>query len=147
VAYASQSWLLNCRLTVTCAVPDDSLIFDLCRTGQTSAVEVLLAKNMAGVVDTSPDGWKPLHVRNLILDFVWPRSYWVSSSLLLPQDMSTYARCSSEQGQTSPLWSIKDLQRLSCKLSTAGSIHELTPSGLLSHSLSRVRLACMLRRR
>ena len=66
VAYASQSWLLNCRLTVTCAVPEDSLIFDLCRTGQTRAVEMLLAKNLASVVDTSPDGWKPLHVRILV---------------------------------------------------------------------------------
>jgi hypothetical protein len=68
VAYASQSWLLNCRLTLTCAVPENSLIFDLCRTGQTRAVEMLLAKNMASVVDTSPDGWKPLHVRTPTLE-------------------------------------------------------------------------------
>ncbi|KAF3034602.1 hypothetical protein E8E12_004361 [Didymella heteroderae] len=40
---------------------EDSLIFDLCRTGQTRAVEALLEKGMASVVDTSPKGWKPLH--------------------------------------------------------------------------------------
>jgi hypothetical protein len=63
VAYIGQSWLVNCKLTVTCAVPEDSLIFELCRDGQTRAVEMLLSKGLASVVDTSPDGWKPLHVR------------------------------------------------------------------------------------
>lgn len=63
VASAGRSWLFNCRLTVTCPVPEDSLIFELCRTGETRAVEILLAKRLASVVDTSPKGWKPLHVR------------------------------------------------------------------------------------
>lgn len=62
MASAGQSWLFNCRLTVTRAVPEDSLIFELCRTGQTRAVEILLNKRMGSVVDTSPKGWKPLHV-------------------------------------------------------------------------------------
>ncbi|KAI4630290.1 hypothetical protein J4E80_001224 [Alternaria sp. BMP 0032] len=63
VASGGRSWLFNCNITVTCPVPDDSLIFELCRTGQTRAVEALLEKGMASVVDTSPKGWKPLHVR------------------------------------------------------------------------------------
>lgn len=63
VASAGRSWLFNCRLTVTRAVAEDSLIFDLCRTGQTQAVQTLLAKGLGSVVDTSPKGWKPLHVR------------------------------------------------------------------------------------
>lgn len=70
VASAGRSWLFNCNMTVTCAVPENSLIFDLCRTGQTRAVEALLEKGMASVVDTSPKGWKPLHVSRLC----WHRS-------------------------------------------------------------------------
>lgn len=62
LASAGRSWLFNCRFTMTRAVSDDSLIFELCRTGQTRAVEALLEKGMASVVDTSPKGWKPLHV-------------------------------------------------------------------------------------
>ncbi|KAH8722344.1 hypothetical protein GQ44DRAFT_741717 [Phaeosphaeriaceae sp. PMI808] len=61
MASASRSWVFNCRLTVTRAVPEDSLIFELCRTGQTRAVEILLKKGLGSVVDTSPKGWKPLH--------------------------------------------------------------------------------------
>jgi hypothetical protein len=62
VASGGRSWLFNCNITVTRPVPDDALIFGLCRTGQTRAVEALLEKGMASVVDTSPKGWKPLHV-------------------------------------------------------------------------------------
>jgi hypothetical protein len=62
MAAGSRSWLLNCRITVTCAVPEDSLIFELCRTGQTKAVQALLSRGVGSVVDTSPRGWKPLHV-------------------------------------------------------------------------------------
>ncbi|OAG13564.1 hypothetical protein CC77DRAFT_1067776 [Alternaria alternata] len=61
VASGGRSWLFNCNITVTRPVPDDALIFGLCRTGQTRAVEALLEKGMASVVDTSPKGWKPLH--------------------------------------------------------------------------------------
>lgn len=62
VSTAGQSWLLGCRLTVTTALPEDSLIFELCRTGQTRAVETMLEKRLSSVLDTSPKGWKPLHV-------------------------------------------------------------------------------------
>lgn len=65
VASANRSWLFNCRLTVTRAVPEDSLIFELCRTGQTQAVRILLSRGLGSVVDTSPKGWKPLHVRTI----------------------------------------------------------------------------------
>ncbi|RAR06532.1 ankyrin repeat-containing protein [Stemphylium lycopersici] len=61
VASAGRSWLLNCRLTVTRAIPEDSLLFELCKTGQTRAVETLFSKGLGSVVDTSPKGWKPLH--------------------------------------------------------------------------------------
>ena len=64
VASGGRSWLFNCNITVTRPVSDDSLIFELCRTGQTRAVEALLERGMASVVDTSPKGWKPLHVRH-----------------------------------------------------------------------------------
>jgi hypothetical protein len=64
MASAGRSWLFNCRLAVTRAVPEDSLIFELCRTGQTRAVETLISKGLGSVVDTSPKGWKPLHVSN-----------------------------------------------------------------------------------
>lgn len=62
MATGSKSWLFNCRLTLTRAVPEDALIFDLCRTGQTRAVETIISKGIGSVVDTSPKGWKPLHV-------------------------------------------------------------------------------------
>jgi hypothetical protein len=62
IASAGRSWLFNCRLTVTRAVPEDALIFELCRTGQARAVEILFSKGLGSVVDTSPKGWKPLHV-------------------------------------------------------------------------------------
>ncbi|RYO31391.1 hypothetical protein AA0113_g11847 [Alternaria arborescens] len=61
VASGGRGWLFNCNITVTRRVPNDALIFELCRTGQTHAVEALSEKVMASVVDTSPKGWKPLH--------------------------------------------------------------------------------------
>lgn len=63
VASAGRSWLYNCKLTVTRAVPQDSMIFQLCSAGQYRAVQMLLESGQASVVDTSPKGWKPLHVR------------------------------------------------------------------------------------
>lgn len=45
------------------AVPEGSLIFELCRQGETRAVELMLARGVASVKDTSPKGWSPLHVR------------------------------------------------------------------------------------
>ena len=114
VASGGRSWLFNCNITVTCPVPDDSLIFELCRTGQTRAVEALLEKGMASVVDTSPKGWKPLHVRryscveNLFKD--------ADLASLPPQQvMSSFALCWSREGQTSLHWCMKDLLMRSCR--------------------------------
>jgi hypothetical protein len=66
-ASAGRSWLYNCKLTVTRAVPEDSTIFQLCSAGETRAVQLLLEKGQGSVVDTSPKGWKPLHVRDYTL--------------------------------------------------------------------------------
>jgi hypothetical protein len=44
------------------AVPESSLTLDLCRRGETQAVELMLARSDASVKDTSPKGWSPLHV-------------------------------------------------------------------------------------
>ena len=62
MASAGRSWLYNCRITVTRAVPEDAMIFELCLAGETRAVQMLLEKGQGSVVDTSPKGWKPLHV-------------------------------------------------------------------------------------
>lgn len=62
MASAGRSWLYNCRITVTRAVPEDAMIFELCLAGETRAVQMLLEKGQSSVVDTSPKGWKPLHV-------------------------------------------------------------------------------------
>ncbi|KAF2184162.1 hypothetical protein K469DRAFT_634344 [Zopfia rhizophila CBS 207.26] len=43
------------------AVPENSPIFDLCRAGQTNAVELLISKGHGSVLDTSLKGWSPLH--------------------------------------------------------------------------------------
>jgi hypothetical protein len=44
------------------AVPDSSLIFELCRTGQVRPVELLIRRGDASIRDTSSKGWMPLHV-------------------------------------------------------------------------------------
>lgn len=44
------------------AVPESSPIFDFCRTGQIRAAETLICNKYASVLDTSPRGWRPLHV-------------------------------------------------------------------------------------
>jgi hypothetical protein len=62
IASAGRSWLYNSRVTVTRAIQEDSLIFELCSAGETRAVQILLEKGQGSVVDTSPKGWKPLHV-------------------------------------------------------------------------------------
>lgn len=94
VVSGGRSWLFNCNITVTRPVSDDSLIFELCRTGQTRAVEALLEKGMASVVDTSPKGWKPLHVRCYVRveDSVEIRTLTLAA-LLLQQVTSTSALC------------------------------------------------------
>jgi hypothetical protein len=57
------------------AVPEDSLIFDLCRQGATQAVKLMLARGDASVKDTSPKGWSPLHVG------LFPKEFLFSASL------------------------------------------------------------------
>lgn len=44
------------------AVPDDSLIFEFCKTGNISGVQTLLTRGHASVRDTDTQGWTPLHV-------------------------------------------------------------------------------------
>lgn len=81
MAAGCRSWLLNCRITATRAVAEDALIFELCRTGQTGAVEVLLGRGLASVVDTSPKGWKPLHVSvesSPCCPLMSERSFWLT---------------------------------------------------------------------
>jgi hypothetical protein len=62
MASAGRSWLYNCKVTVTRAIPEDAMIFKLCLAGETRAVQMLLEEGQGTVVDTSPKGWKPLHV-------------------------------------------------------------------------------------
>jgi hypothetical protein len=60
---SSGGWKFN--YTPVRAVPDSSLIFDLCRIGDTRAVELLLQRGDASIKDTSSTGWTPLHVCHL----------------------------------------------------------------------------------
>jgi hypothetical protein len=53
-------WKFN--VTSVKAVPENALIFDLCKQGNVSAVQLLLSRGDASVKDTSPKGWTPLHV-------------------------------------------------------------------------------------
>jgi hypothetical protein len=62
IGSARRSWLYNCRVTVTRAVPESAIIFKLCLAGETRAVQMLLEDGQGSVVDTSPKGWKPIHV-------------------------------------------------------------------------------------
>jgi hypothetical protein len=50
------------QINPVCAVPESSPIFDLCRTGQIRAVEILTRNQHASVLDTRPRGWRPLYV-------------------------------------------------------------------------------------
>ncbi|KAI0148396.1 hypothetical protein GGR57DRAFT_515374 [Xylariaceae sp. FL1272] len=43
------------------AVPDNSLIFELCKDGDVKGVQRLLRRNEASIKDTSSQGWAPLH--------------------------------------------------------------------------------------
>lgn len=80
MASAGRSWVFNCRLTVTRAVPEDALIFELCKTGQTRAVETLLSRGLGSVVDTSPRGWKPLHVSRFVMKL---KGYYILTKIVV----------------------------------------------------------------
>lgn len=54
------------------AVPENSLLFEFCRTGNVRAVELLLERGQASLRDTSPKGWTPLHVSMI--------EYWPSKN-------------------------------------------------------------------
>lgn len=51
------------------AVPESSLIFDFCKTGNIEGVKRLIARGDASVRDASPKGWTPLHVSPSFLGF------------------------------------------------------------------------------
>jgi hypothetical protein len=53
-------WKFN--ITAVRAVPENSLIFELCRRGNVQAVQLMLTRGEASVKDVSPKGWTPLHV-------------------------------------------------------------------------------------
>lgn len=51
-------WKFN--VTALRAVPENSLIFELCRQGNVQAVQLMLARGDASVKDTTPKGWADL---------------------------------------------------------------------------------------
>lgn len=57
---SSQNWQKNIRIFRV--VPDDSLIFDCCETGNIDSIQTLLKRGEASVWDRNSDGWTPLHV-------------------------------------------------------------------------------------
>ena len=57
---ATQGW--KTALKSFCPVPDDALIFEFCRQGNTSAVRELLSREYASARDTDSRGYTPLHV-------------------------------------------------------------------------------------
>jgi len=57
----TMGWKFN--VSVIRAVPENSLIFDMCRAGNADGVKLLLSRGDASLKDTSPKGWTPLHVR------------------------------------------------------------------------------------
>ena len=63
------------------AVPDSSLIFDFCKTGNIEGVKLLIARGDASVRDASPKGWTPLHVSRDLPQFSEPRTYGLGQLL------------------------------------------------------------------
>ena len=57
---STQGW--KPTLKPFCPVPDDALIFEFCKQGNTDAVRVLLSSGDASVRDTDSRGYTPLHV-------------------------------------------------------------------------------------
>ena len=53
---------LRTSLKPFCPVPDDALIFEFCRQGNTPAVRKLLSGGYASVEDINSEGYTPLHV-------------------------------------------------------------------------------------
>lgn len=65
-------------LNTFCAVPDDSLIFDMCRDGNLLAVKDLFSRGLASVRDTNSMGETPLHVRIHNAELVSPSDLHIS---------------------------------------------------------------------
>lgn len=57
---ATTGWKFN--VAILRAVPENSLIFDMCREGNVKAIQLMLSRGDASLKDTSPKGWTPLHV-------------------------------------------------------------------------------------
>jgi len=57
---AKTGWKFN--IAAVKAVPENALIFDMCREGNVKAVQLMLSRGDASLKDTSPKGWTPLHV-------------------------------------------------------------------------------------
>ena len=74
ITKAAQGWQYHIR-TIR-AVPNDSLIFEFCKSGNLDGVRSLLKRGDASPWDTNSYGWNPLHVSRLF-------SYPCSSSLHL----------------------------------------------------------------
>ena len=62
---STKGWKFN--VMAVRAVPENSLIFELCRQGNVQAVQLMLTRGDASVKDISPKGWTPLHVSGLML--------------------------------------------------------------------------------
>jgi hypothetical protein len=54
---------IDCRMSTYRAVPDDAVIFDFCKEGNTSAVQKLFDRQLASPWDTNSRGLTPLFVR------------------------------------------------------------------------------------
>lgn len=57
---ATTGWKFN--VAALRAVPENSLVFDMCKQGNVKAVQLMLSRGDASLKDTSPKGWTPLHV-------------------------------------------------------------------------------------
>ena len=62
---ATTGWKFN--VAAVRAVPENSLVFEMCRTGNIDGVQLLLSRGEASLKDTSPKGWTPLHVGSLVV--------------------------------------------------------------------------------
>lgn len=64
---SSLGWKNTLTMKPFRAVPDDSLIFELCSAGNIGGIQTLFSRGDATVWDRNPDGWTLLHVRFLVL--------------------------------------------------------------------------------
>ena len=89
---STQGW--KSTLKHFCPVPDDALIFEFCRQGNTEAVRALLSRGDASVRDTDSRGYTPLHVsllRHEPLFFV--KRLMLVPSLPLKVIIQSFAEC------------------------------------------------------